>query len=596
MSERQGRDTNEKWQITLLGGLTAKRGETEITTWRSVRMRSLLGYLALHPNQQHDREFLAEEIWGEGAPGQRAVDTIGASALLTQELSRLRKLFTGNGSDLILTAHGTCGLNKRLVETDVGRFLAALDQAERATSTDERVARLGEAVGIYRTGGQLLPGVHHEWVEAKRTVLAARLDAAEEELAELRRSTESDVDLDAMKERIARDAWRYQLQLHLVAGAALNTPEQSQWIDRLDAERQSCLAAIEWELQRDAVPRLLGSQTLRYVWLRRGRKNEMAEWLTVRLNTPGFVAPTPRPWLLSALATMNFHILGREALSRAQMQEAFDIFSRMGRRPEMAGSMASLAYCAYSSGEIDAWEEYSLHAEQLLIEIGHDEMAAKNRLGRARTYLDMQRYESGLRTLEDSDSGDRSLHGTNQQTLALLYSAVAHAGLGNFGEAANRLKGADAVKQDAPNLKLDIIRSHCWAEVAGLRGDALGVMRAYADATRMSVEVGEASWVVDHLGNLLDVLAKSFGNGSLPKFPRPIALRDFATLIEGHRLLAAKSEMNISPDDSLLLALIEARIAGRLGPTGMKDAMHSAQALTLTSAAALACSLFVPAN
>src|SRR6476646_5464210 len=74
----------EPWQIDLLGGFKAQRGERVITRFRTHNAAALLAYLACFPARAHPREELIELLWPESDP------TAG-STRLRQELASLRR-------------------------------------------------------------------------------------------------------------------------------------------------------------------------------------------------------------------------------------------------------------------------------------------------------------------------------------------------------------------------------------------------------------------------------------------------------------------------------------------------------------------------
>src|SRR5436853_7832973 len=51
------------WRITLLGGLSAWRGDVEVARFQTRKSGGLLAYLAYHLNQSHSRDILTERIW-----------------------------------------------------------------------------------------------------------------------------------------------------------------------------------------------------------------------------------------------------------------------------------------------------------------------------------------------------------------------------------------------------------------------------------------------------------------------------------------------------------------------------------------------------
>lgn len=146
------------WEISLLGGLSACRGELRLTSFTTRRAGQLLAYLAYHQGRPQPREVLAEWLWpDEQLPAARRN--------LTVELSRLRQQLEPAGvpAESVLRAdHFSIELQPGTAATDVGAFRRALSAASRASDPQSWIARLEEALALYR--GELLPGFYDEWI------------------------------------------------------------------------------------------------------------------------------------------------------------------------------------------------------------------------------------------------------------------------------------------------------------------------------------------------------------------------------------------------------------------------------------------------
>jgi predicted ATPase/DNA-binding SARP family transcriptional activator len=162
------------WQIYLLGGLRAERGDEVVTRFRSQKIGALLAYLALFPQRPHAREELAGLFWPDAEPE-------AARTNLRTALSSLRRQLeppgTMAGLVLVSRSQGDMNLNPDVIETDVARYENALKSAARpGTPGDEQARLLTGAVDLYR--GPLLPGLYETWALTERDRLAeAYLDA-----------------------------------------------------------------------------------------------------------------------------------------------------------------------------------------------------------------------------------------------------------------------------------------------------------------------------------------------------------------------------------------------------------------------------------
>jgi predicted ATPase/DNA-binding SARP family transcriptional activator len=170
-------------RIELFGGLRVTLGERSIFRFRTKRAGSLLAFLALHPDQGHAREMLAELLWPEG-------ERDASLHNLRTALSSLRRQLEppGTAPGTLLTAGlSTIRLNPQVLSTDVAEFEAAL-QAANTESVGARIVHLSEAVAKGRA--ELLAGNSEEWVEPLRRNLVEKRWQALRRLVTCLRQTE----------------------------------------------------------------------------------------------------------------------------------------------------------------------------------------------------------------------------------------------------------------------------------------------------------------------------------------------------------------------------------------------------------------------
>jgi len=149
------------WQIQLLGGLRATRGNSVIAQFPSRPIAMLLARLALEPQRRHSREELIELLW----PG---VEPEVGRNRLRQVLSTLRRLLEPPGVapySIIDADRQTVGLAADAIDSDVREFEQLFRQGAIAQALDR-----------YR--GDLLPGFLDEWVEDERIRLSALYERA----------------------------------------------------------------------------------------------------------------------------------------------------------------------------------------------------------------------------------------------------------------------------------------------------------------------------------------------------------------------------------------------------------------------------------
>jgi len=149
------------WQIQLLGGLRATRGNSVIAQFPSRPIAMLMARLALQPQRRHAREELIDLLWPD------AELEVGRNRL-RQVLSTLRRLLEPPDlpPDSVLHAdRQTVGFNADAVTCDAYEFERLLKQGA-----------IAQALECYR--GELLPGFIDEWVDEERLRLGALYERA----------------------------------------------------------------------------------------------------------------------------------------------------------------------------------------------------------------------------------------------------------------------------------------------------------------------------------------------------------------------------------------------------------------------------------
>ena len=176
------------WQVQLLGGLQLRSGDIHITRFPDRPTRLLFARLALQPNVAHGRDSLAQALWPEVLDADGRHERPDAAEVrrerLRKTLSKLMGLFRTGGTQHAMPIHAereTLRLNAAAFEIDVHRF-------------DRHCARRQHQAARACYGGELLPGLADDWIDAER----ARLAAARGRLDEARSNDgRNDLDLDA---------------------------------------------------------------------------------------------------------------------------------------------------------------------------------------------------------------------------------------------------------------------------------------------------------------------------------------------------------------------------------------------------------------
>ncbi len=149
------------WQVQLLGGLRARRGDVTLDKLGSRGVGALLARLALYPQRSHAREELIELLW----PGVE-IDT--GRNRLRQALFTLRQLLEPSG----LVTPAVLIADRLSVRVVPGAIDSDVLQFERSL----RDGRHAQALALY--AGELLPGFYDDWIDEERLRLAALFERA----------------------------------------------------------------------------------------------------------------------------------------------------------------------------------------------------------------------------------------------------------------------------------------------------------------------------------------------------------------------------------------------------------------------------------
>ncbi len=183
-------------QVWLNGELITRK------QWDSTTTKELFFFLLAHPEGVRKDEIL-EVFWPEGSPAR-------ASSAFHSTNYRLRRAL--KNQECVLYRDGVYLLNPDLKPWyDVEVFEDLIQRAERATSDEERIVLLEEAVGLYQ--GDYLEEFYSDWPYFKREELQRQYLQALRQLAQLYWEKEAHEKALNMYERIvARDP--YQEEVH----------------------------------------------------------------------------------------------------------------------------------------------------------------------------------------------------------------------------------------------------------------------------------------------------------------------------------------------------------------------------------------------
>ena len=166
-------------RVELLGGLRISCKGAPVTAINTSRMQALLAYLLLNAGSTVSRQQLAFLFWPDSSEPQ-------ARTNLRQLLHHFRSAWPAAEDYIECDAQVVCWRTEDPFTFDVSEFEAALVRADEAhqreDSSTERRALLN-CLDLYR--GDLLPGLHDEWIETHRERLKQRYSGVLESLIAL---------------------------------------------------------------------------------------------------------------------------------------------------------------------------------------------------------------------------------------------------------------------------------------------------------------------------------------------------------------------------------------------------------------------------
>jgi hypothetical protein len=163
--------------LRCLGALEVALDATVVTAFPTDKVRALLTYLALEPDQHHRREELARLLWSE-MPQAAAQNNL--RVVLHRLRETLDKTQPGAGAMLLASTRQTVQLHPAALQVDVTTFQALLAACSAhahgdLSTCEECLVRLTQAVALYR--GELLAGISladapafEEWLLLRHTL------------------------------------------------------------------------------------------------------------------------------------------------------------------------------------------------------------------------------------------------------------------------------------------------------------------------------------------------------------------------------------------------------------------------------------------
>ena len=251
-----GADTgagNQPIRVSVLGPLriTAADGEIGVGLRKA---RELLAFLAVHGADGATGDAISEALWPGAPPGhgrrQRNIALRKARELLRSSTGRDAPMW-------IILAADRYRLDPALIEVDLWKFQAALENARTASTDEERLSACWQAVSYYR--GPLCDGAGYDWTEPHAESARHRALDAWTRIAGILQDTDPEQALAALETALTHDPYNeyiYQQIMRLQAAAG-RTDAVRRTFELLQA-RLADLGAAPRSSTRQTVAALLG--------------------------------------------------------------------------------------------------------------------------------------------------------------------------------------------------------------------------------------------------------------------------------------------------------------------------------------------------
>ncbi len=169
----------EKWQITLLGGVSARRGQTVVSRFSTRPTALLFARLAAKPGKVVTREELVELLWPESDPAT-------ARTRLRVALSSLRRQLEPpdvQPGAVLVTERNSAHIASDSCWVDAHQFKSSVEEGLGHSSQRQAIEYLFEADALYQ--GPFCDGLNAGWVMDESTTLSQLQSAAQMRLAQL---------------------------------------------------------------------------------------------------------------------------------------------------------------------------------------------------------------------------------------------------------------------------------------------------------------------------------------------------------------------------------------------------------------------------
>src|SRR4029453_3840876 len=209
------------------------------------------------------------------------------------------------------------------------------------------------------------------------------------------------------------------------ARAGLRSPDRTQWLERLDRERDNLLAAFAWSEQAPDgdVLGLRLAQALRYYLITRGLPSVALSQAVNLLDRPGLRTPTLERCKTLFAAGQVAYFMGRHGDARRHLSESLQIARDAGDESWAAGVLQPLGMACIGQGDLDAARGHLEEALNRAGAIGRQRLVGALN-ARAMLHRLSDELEDAERLYRRACSLSRELGDQEATTLLLLNLAI----------------------------------------------------------------------------------------------------------------------------------------------------------------------------
>jgi non-specific serine/threonine protein kinase len=306
------------------------------------------------------------------------------------------------------------------------------------------------------------------------------------------------------------DQWQkihaeYFVSLAEASEAHIPGSDQAIWLARLEVEHDNFRAALTWAASKSECEiglRLAGALVM--FWDLRGYLSEGQDWLDRILAVQGDYAPATRAKALTARGYLARN-QGDSAAVDAAMQEAVQLWRKLGDERGLAECLQALATIAYSREDCDEAEAFLEEGLQIARRLGDRKLIARSQLNLGNLALEQgdfqlawDRYTESLSLYRATDVSSRAAYALNNMGLVARYQ-------GDLVAARRLLEESLALCRelgDRPGVSEALLNLGTVSRLAGKHSDARLFV---AEAATLSTEIGEKrmlAWCAKETGHI----------------------------------------------------------------------------------------------